>query len=241
MGRVATFLYGSIMYAAFLVTFLYAIGFAGNLIVPKSIDTESTAGGNALIINLLLLSVFAVQHSVMARQWFKRGWTKIVPPPVERSTYVLFASAALALVMWQWRPMTGTVWNVEGGLGATALNGAFWLGWGLVLLSTFLIDHFELFGLKQVWLHLRGAESRPASFTTPFIYKRSRHPLYLGFMIAFWSAPHMTTGHLLFALVTTAYMLTAIQFEERDLLKSHGEAYAEYRKRVRMLIPLGRR
>ena len=241
MGRVIAFLYGSIMYSAFLVTFLYAIGFAGNLIVPKSIDTESTAGGNALIINLPLLSVFAVQHSVMARQWFKRGWTKIVPPPVERSTYVLFASAALALVMWQWRPMTGTVWNIEGGLGATALNGAFWLGWGLVLLSTFLIDHFELFGLKQVWLHLRGAESQPPSFTTPFIYKRSRHPLYLGFMIAFWSAPHMTTGHLLFALVTTAYMLTAIQFEERDLLKSHGEAYAEYRKRVRMLIPLGRR
>ncbi|MFQ5680262.1 MAG: methanethiol S-methyltransferase, partial [Gemmatimonadota bacterium] len=217
-------------------------GFVGNLVVPRSIDGDTAAGGgSALLINILLLSLFAVQHSVMARQWFKRAWTKIVPRPVERSTFVLFASVVLAFLMWQWRPMTGTVWNVEGSVGEPILQVTFWLGWGMVLLATFLIDHFELFGLKQVWLHLRGEEYRPPSFATPFFYKRTRHPLYLGFMIAFWSAPHMTTGHLLFALMTTGWMLVAIQFEERDLLRFHGQAYVEYRERVRMLLPLRRR
>jgi len=239
MGRAFAFLYGGIAYVVFFVTFLYAIGFAGNLVVPKSID-DGGAGplATAILINLLLLSLFAVQHSVMARPWFKKRWTKIVPKSVERSTYVLLASAFLILLFWQWRPVRSTIWDVEGTAMGMVLTVTFWTGWGMVLLATFLINHFDLFGLRQVWLNFKGEEYRPIPFKIPGFYKLVRHPLYLGFMLAFWSAPHMTGGHLLFAGVTTAYMLIAIQFEEHDLVESLGDDYVQYRKSVSMILPI---
>jgi protein-S-isoprenylcysteine O-methyltransferase Ste14 len=239
MGRVLAFVYGVVSYLVFLVTFLYAIGFVGNFIVPKSIDSgEPELFSQALLINVLLLGLFAIQHSVMARPAFKRWWTRFVPQPVERSTYVLLASLALILLFWQWRPLTDIVWNVENTVGRYILWALFFLGWATVLVGTFLINHFDLFGLRQVYLYQRGEEYTNLSFRTPFLYKMVRHPIMLGFIIAFWSTPHMTIGHLIFAIVTTAYIVIAIQLEERDILRIHGTAYEEYRKQVSMLLPI---
>jgi len=240
--RIAFFVYGAVCYVAFLATFLYAIGFVGNLLVPKGIDSPpSQAFWPALGVDALLLTLFAVQHSVMARPWFKKRWTRLVAPALERSTYVLFASVALALLMWQWRPLGGEVWTVESPSARAFLFGLCAFGWLLVLLATFLINHFDLFGLRQVWLALRGKPYTQLHFGTPGPYRLVRHPLYLGFLCAFWATPHMTVTHLVFALVTTMYILVAIQLEERDLLHEHGEAYAAYRRSVPMLLPVGRR
>jgi protein-S-isoprenylcysteine O-methyltransferase Ste14 len=238
MGRTLALLYGVVCYVVFFLTFLYAIGFVENLIVPQSIDNGPSAPLTiALITDVVLLGIFAVQHSVMARPAFKRWWTKIVPEPIERSTYVLFASLALILLFWQWRPILNPIWSVGGAFG-TVLSVVSWIGWGTVLLSTFLINHFELFGLRQVWANMtKGVIPAPA-FRTPLFYGFVRHPLYLGFTLAFWAAPTMTAGHLLFAVATLAYMLIAIQLEEHDLIGLFGDTYVVYRKRVSMLIPM---
>ncbi|HJT14869.1 MAG TPA: hypothetical protein VJ790_19755 [Dongiaceae bacterium] len=243
MGGILAVLYGLAAYVAFLVTFAYAIAFIGNIIVPKTIDS-GTPGPvfEALIVNVVLLGVFAVQHSVMARQGFKRVWTRIVPKSVERSTFVVFATAALALLLWQWRPMPEVIWSVTDPIAVAVIHGLFWFGWGVLLLSTFLLNHFELFGLRQVVARLLGWKTPEPVFRTPFLYKRVRHPLYLGFVIAFWAAPTMTMGHLLFSVACTGYILIGIWFEERDLVNMFGEKYRNYRRQVSMLIPLpGRR
>jgi protein-S-isoprenylcysteine O-methyltransferase Ste14 len=238
-ARIAVFVYGFVCYLIFFVTFLYAIGFVGNLVVPKAIDSGPAVPlVEALVVNTLLLSLFAVQHSVMARQWFKRGWTKIIPQPIERSTYVLLASLVLLLLFWQWRPMRNVIWDVQNATGRILLQGLFWMGWGGVLVSTYLVDHFGLFGLKQVYDYLRQKPTQPPTFKTPALYKVVRHPLYLGFIVAFWSTPRMTLGHLFFAAVCTAYILVAIQFEERDLIHFYGDTYRHYRTQVSMLLPL---
>lgn len=239
MAGLVAVLYGIGAYALFLVTFLYAIGFVGDLAVPKSID--SGAAGplvESLIVDTLLLGLFAIQHSVMARQGFKRWWTRIVPPSVERSTYVLFANLALLTLYWQWRPILEPIWTVKSSIAVGALDGIFWFAWGMLLFSTFLINHFELFGLRQVFARLLGRELPAPKFHTPLLYRRIRHPLYLSFLLAFWSTPVMTAGHLLFSLATTGYILIAIQFEERDLIRTFGDQYRRYRGQVAMLIPL---
>jgi protein-S-isoprenylcysteine O-methyltransferase Ste14 len=238
MPRVLGFIYGLVSYLIFFVTFLYAIGFVGNFGVPKSIDSGAPVSlTKAVLIDVLLLGIFALQHSVMARPRFKDWWTEYVPRVIERSTYVLLASLALILLFWQWRPMLGVIWNVENAIGRTVLWVLFALGWTLVLLTTFLINHFELFGLRQVYLDLRGAEHNEIGFRTPFVYKVLRHPLMLGFIISFWSTPTMTLGHLVFAVGTTAYILIAIQIEERDLVLVHGTRYEQYQRQVSMILP----
>lgn len=239
MGRALAFAYGVVSYLIFFVTFLYAVGFVGNLFVPKSIDSgEAVPFGQALLVNGLLLALFAVQHSVMARPAFKRWWGRFVPQPVERSTYVLLASLVLILLFWQWRPMTDVVWSVENDVARYTLWALFFIGWATVLVSTFLINHFDLFGLRQVYLYQRGREYSELGFKTRFLYKLVRHPIMLGFIIAFWSAPVMTVGRLVFAVATTAYILIAIRLEERDIVSVHGTAYEEYRQQVSMLLPI---
>jgi protein-S-isoprenylcysteine O-methyltransferase Ste14 len=237
--RIAFFVYGSLSYVIFLATFLYAIGFIGNFGVPRTLDgAPSKPLWVALLIDAGLLTLFAVQHSVMARKWFKDWWTRMVPKPLERSTYVLFSSLALILLFWQWQPLGGVVWSIEDPVGRIVLHVLFAFGWALVLVSTFLISHFELFGLRQVWARLRGQELPSPVFRTPSLYKRVRHPIYLGFLLAFWAAPTMSVGHLLFAVATTGYILIGIFLEERDLMALFGEQYRRYREEVPMLIPL---
>ncbi len=238
MARAIAFSYGAICYIFFLLTFLYAIGFVGNIVVLKGIDS-GTDGPiiTAIIVNVILMGIFAVQHSVMARPVFKGWWTQFVPEPVERSTYVLFSNLALFLLFWQWRPMTGVIWEAENTAVVTVLWALFALGWLLVLVSTFMIDHLDLFGMRQVYLHLQERTAAPPEFKVTWFYKFVRHPLLLGFIIAFWATPRMTAGHLLFAVVTTAYILIAIQLEERDLIAVYGDEYRDYRRRVSMIIP----
>lgn len=241
MKRLTMLTYGILCYAVFLATFLYAIGFIGNLIVPKSIDSVPTTGlGTALFINTLLLVVFAVQHSVMARPWFKRAWTQIVPVPAERSTYVLFSSFALILLFALWQPMGGVIWQVQNEAARIGLYSAYAFGWLLVLASTFAIDHFDLFGLRQAWRYAIGVDYEPPAFKQPILYRIVRHPLYVGWLFVFWATPTMTVAHLFFAVVTTLYILVGIQLEERDLGKAHPE-YDDYKRRVPMLIPALRR
>jgi protein-S-isoprenylcysteine O-methyltransferase Ste14 len=242
MGRIVGFLFGGVAYVVFLGAFLYAIGFVAGTVVPKAIDDGATVPAvEALIVNLLLLSLFALQHSVMARKPFKRWWTQFVPHTIERSVYVLLASLALILLFWQWRPMPAVVWHVADPAAATALVALSFAGWLLVLTSTFLINHFELFGLHQVVINLAGRTMSEPRFKTPVLYKLVRHPIYLGFIIAFWATPVMTMGHLLFAAVTTAYIFVGIFLEERDLVGQFGEQYQRYRAQVGMLIPFRRK
>jgi protein-S-isoprenylcysteine O-methyltransferase Ste14 len=236
--RSAVLAYGVAAYALFFATFCYAAGFVGNFLVPKSMDGPATGPfGLALVVNAGLLGLFAVQHSAMARPFFKRWLVRYLPEAAERSTYVLLSSLALLLLFWQWRPMGGTVWSLTHPLGIGIMNTGFALGWLLVLVTTFLINHFDLFGLRQTWKYFRGIPYRPLRFATPGPYKLVRHPLYVGWLCAFWFTPTMTAAHLVFALATTAYILVAIRLEERDLVDVHGRDYVEYRKRTPMLIP----
>ncbi len=236
--RLLGVLYGGLCYLVFLAVFLYAIGFVGNFLVPKSIDTGSRVPpAEAVMMDLLLLGVFAIPHSVMARPSFKRWWTQFVPPPVERSTYVLVSSLLLALLFWQWRPLPGMAWQIEKPIATAAMWGLFMIGWLLALISTFLIDHFDLFGLRQVYLYATGKPYSPSPFRTPILYRVVRHPIMLGFVIAFWATPIMTWGHLLFAGMTTVYILAGIRMEERDLMRAFGSAYEEYRQQVPMILP----
>ncbi len=239
MAQILTLVYGFVAYAVFLGAFLYAIGFVGNIVVPKSIDSGTTFPlMETLVANVLLLTLFAVQHSVMARPVFKRWWTRIVPKQVERSTYVLLASSILLLLFWQWRPIPGVVWDVRSTMLGALLFGLFGVGWLIVLLSTFMINHFDLFGLRQVTLYFQRRPYTPVSFVTRGLYKIVRHPIMLAFLIAFWSTPVMTLGHLLFAVITTAYILVALQLEEHDLLEADRPTYERYRRETSMLIPL---
>jgi len=236
--RTAVLLYGVLSYSLFFATYLYAIGFLGNIGVPVTIDGEPTTGlGTALLINAALLGAFALQHSIMARPAFKRWFTRFVPQPIERSTYVLASSLLLVALFAFWQPMGGVVWSVTNPVGVAALYALFGFGWLLVLVATFLINHFDLFGLRQPWLYFRGKPYTPLKFGTPWLYRYVRHPLYLGWFFAFWATPEMTVAHLVFAVATTAYILIAIQLEERDLVAEHGDKYAEYRRRVPMIIP----
>ncbi|WP_017302039.1 methanethiol S-methyltransferase [Nodosilinea nodulosa] len=242
IARVAAFIYGIVCYAIFFVTFLYAVGFIGNFAVPKSIDSASIIPlRQALLVNVGLLGFFGLQHSSMARQEFKAWWTRFVPTSIERSTYVLFSSLCLVMLFYFWQPLGITIWNVENPIVRNLFYACFGFGWLLVLLSTFLIHHFDLFGLRQVYLYLQGKDYTALKFSTPVLYNHVRHPLYVGWLLAFWSTPTMTVAHLVFAIVTTTYILVAIQLEERDLISFHGEAYLDYRRRVPMLIPFSRR
>jgi methanethiol S-methyltransferase len=239
--RIGFFAYGVVCYAIFFATFLYAVGFIGGFGVPTTLDGPRRGPlTEGIAVNVALLGIFAVQHSVMARRWFKERWTRIVPKELERSTYVLLSSLALIVLFWQWRPLGGVVWSVEDPVGRAVLYSLFGFGFLLVLVATFLINHFDLFGLRQVWLVLRGRPYTTLHFGTPGPYRYVRHPLYVGWFFAFWATPVMTLAHLLFAVATTAYILIAIQFEERDLVHEHGAAYEAYRREVPMLIPFTR-
>jgi protein-S-isoprenylcysteine O-methyltransferase Ste14 len=242
-ARTLTLMYGIGTYLFFFGTFVYLIGFVGNWVVPKSIDSGAPAGsiGSAIAIDVLLLVAFAVQHTVMARPSFKVWWTRWVPWCVERSTFVLFATAILAVMAWQWRPLPAVVWHVENGALAVLLSGISLAGWAIVLIATFLIDHFELFGLRQTVVYALGRTAERPAFKERLFYRWVRHPLMLGFLIAFWATPVMTQGHLLFAMVTAAYILVALQIEERTLVHLHGDQYRDYQRRVSMLVPFGRR
>ncbi len=238
-GGIVAVLYGAVAYLLFLATFLYAIAFVGNLPVPKTIDSGAAGPAvTALLVNTLLLGLFAIQHSVMARPAFKRWWTRFVPPSVERTTFVLLASLVLLLLYWQWRPMPGVIWSVTNPTAAMILHALFWIGWATVLVSTFLINHFELFGLQQVFARFRNRALPAPVFKTPLLYKAVRHPIYLGFLLAFWATPQMSAGHLLFAVATTGYIFIGIWLEERDLIAMFGDQYRRYRAQVWMLIPL---
>lgn len=236
--RIAIFAFGCFAYLVFLATFLYALGFVGGFLVPTTLDGEARMPfAPALAIDLGLLALFALQHSVMARPAFKRMWTRIVAPPLERPIYVLASSLCLIVMFVLWQPLGGVIWSFESAFARAAAHALFAFGWGLVLVTTFLINHFDLFGLRQVWFALRGETYRPLRFVEPGPYKLVRHPLYVGWLFAFWSTPTMTAAHLVFAIMTTAYILVAIRFEERDLLAHHGADYASYRRRVPMLVP----
>lgn len=242
MKKIMFLLYGIISYLAFFGTILYAIGFVGNFVVPKTIDgTPKVPLASAILINASLLLLFALQHSIMARPAFKSWWTKFIPAELERSSYVLLASLCLVLMMWQWQPVGGIIWSVENNAAKTILLIAYLTGWAIVFISTFLINHFDLFGLRQVWLYFTGKPYTPLPFRLPGFYRLVRHPLYLGFLVAFWATPVMTIAHLLFALLTTGYILTAIQFEERDLITHFGEKYKAYKRWAPMLIPFSKR
>lgn len=243
MKKIIAFIYGVIAYIIFLGAFLYAIAFVGDFGVPKTINTGiETPFIQALIINMVLLTIFALQHSIMARPGFKKWWTKLIPQSVERSTYVLLSSLALILIYWQWRPMPDIVWEVQQEAGVILLYSLFGLGWIIVLLSTFMINHFDLFGLKQVYENLKKIEPQPIPFKMSFLYRIVRHPIILGFVIAFWATPVMTVGHLIFSITTMLYVLVAVKFlEERDLRKAFGNQYAEYQKKVPMLIPFAKK
>jgi protein-S-isoprenylcysteine O-methyltransferase Ste14 len=242
MGVIAL-LYGALCYTFSMGALLYGAGFVANLLVPKSIDSGAAGSvPEALLVDLALLGLFAVQHSVMARPGFKRWWTRIVPPSVERSTYVLLAGVILALLFWQWRPIAGTIWHVEDGAARLVLQVLYWSGWAMVVLSTFMINHFDLFGLRQVWLRLRETPYSQVDFKTVAFYRFVRHPIMLGLLIAFWATPQMSAGHLLFAVATTGYIFIGIFLEERDLAAAHGAQFAKYREQVPMILPMpGRR
>lgn len=243
MSRFLSLLYSSACYAVFLATFLYAMAFVAGVGVPKHIDNGTSASLlAALVIDLTLLTLFAVQHSGMARPAFKRWWTRYVPQAIERSTFVLVSSLVLLLLFWQWRPLPQVVWQVQSGWAEWSLMAVSLLGWLMVLTSSFTINHFELFGLRQVWLFVRGREAKDEPFVLRAMYRIVRHPLMLGFLIAFWATPYMTLGHLLFSAVVTGYIVVAVKFlEERDLVAAHGEAYREYQRTVPMLVPLPKR
>jgi len=236
-ARLPVLFYAIVSYAVFLVSTLYAMGFVGNYLVPKSIDVGGpTNVSEAIVVNLLVLGLFAIQHTIMARPAFKRWWTKVIPESYERSTYVLLSSLILLLIFWQWRPIPMSVWRIDG-IAAWVLIGVYWLGWAIAFSSTFMINHFDLFGLRQAFFALRGASPPGQSFKTPLLYRIVRHPLMLGFLIAFWSTPEMTAGHLLFSVMTTAYIVVGVLFEERDLIAQFGATYQDYRRRVPMLLP----
>lgn len=242
MKKILFLLYAVIAYITFLGTILYSIGFVGNVVVPKSIDgIPEVPLWQAILTNTIFLLLFAAQHSIMARPAFKKWWTKIIPEPIERTTYVMLSNIFLIAVMYFWEPMGGVVWSTDNPMLTNIICTVFFAGWGIVLLSTFMINHFDLFGLRQVWMYFRGKPYTHLKFQVPYLYKYMRHPLYLGFLIGFWVVPTMTVTHLLFAVATTGYILVAIQFEERDLVGIFGNKYREYRKRVPMLFPFGKK
>lgn len=238
MKRISAFMYGILSYLIFFGSFVYLILFTGDILVPKTVNTGvASSWGEALLVNLGLIFLFGLQHTVMARKSFKKWWATIIPKPIERSTYVLFSSFAILLLLWLWKPMTGTIWNVESNWGSLILQWAFWLGWLILFLSTWMIDHFNLFGLKQVWNYMKKNNQNPPEFMEPGFYKYVRHPLMLGFLIAFWATPHMTVGHLVFSTGMTLYIFVGVYFEEKSMMRRFGDDYQEYKERVPKFIP----